>query len=245
MPEASAASPPAEVSEVAEQLIAALSGDLAALLWHGSWTRGEQTPQSDHDLIAILKRADSHTWEQMRRVFDHREAWSVYVKTEEELRQYPITGRVQFHYGFVRLYGDFEPPPLTREGLVEDLRRAVADLGHEARYRLIHEGSNKAIGLEPALVDARRARIAALLYYQAKLAVLAMNSRELYRGASYPSTRAELRSRLSDATELAILDVVRRWSEVKHQYEQDFQPLAQLIDAFVRGLVCELEAGGE
>jgi len=233
---------PREVRAAADALIATLGDDLAALLWHGSWARGEQTAESDHDLIVILKRIGDDTWDRMQEVFEERPGWSVYVKTEEELRQYPMTGRIQFHHGHVRLHGDFEPPPLTRDGLVEDMRRQAVDIAHEARYRLVHDGPGAPAGLEPTLAAARATRLARILYYQAKLAVLAMKARELYRGAGYPATRAELRSRLSDPTELALIDTIDRWAKVKPACAEDFRPLARMIDAFARGLVHELDA---
>jgi predicted nucleotidyltransferase len=232
---------PGEVRAVADDLIATLGDDLTALLWHGSWARGEQTAESDHDMIVILKRIADDTWHRMQGVFEERPGWSVYVKTEEELRQYPATGRIQFHHGFVRLFGQFEAPPLTRNDLVEDMRRQAVDIAHEARYRLIHDGPNTLVGMDPALAEARKARLARILYYQAKLAVLAMKARELYRGSAYPATRAELRSRLSDPTELAVIDAIDGWARVKPAYEEDFRPLARLIDAFARGLVHELD----
>ena len=233
---------PGEVRAVADDLIATLGDNLTALLWHGSWARGEQTAESDHDMIVILKSIGDDTWRCLQGVFEERPGWSVYVKTVEELRQYPATGRIQFHHGFVRLFGQFEAPPLTRDDLVEDMRRQAVDIAHEARYRLIHDGPNTLVGMDPALAEARRARLARILYYQAKLAVLAMKARELHRGAAYPETRAELRSRLSDPTELALIDAVDRWAEVKPMYEDDFRPLARLIDAFARRLVHELDA---
>ena len=233
---------PDEVRAVADGLIATLEDDLAALLWHGSWARGEATAESDHDMIVILKRISDDTWDGMRSVFEERPGWSVYVKTEQELRQYPATGRIQFHYGHVRLYGDFTAPPLTQQGLVEDMRRQAVDIAHEARYRLIHDGPASLTGLDPTLAAARQTRLSRILYYQAKLAVLAMKARELHRGASYPETRGELRSRLSDVTELAIIDVIDGWAEVKAEYEKDFRPLARLIDTLARGLVHELDA---
>jgi predicted nucleotidyltransferase len=233
---------PSEVRAVADELVEALGDDLAALLWHGSWARGEQTVESDHDMIVVLKRIGDDTWDRMQAVFEERPGWSVYVKTEEELRQYPITGRIQFHYGHVLLYGDFTAPALTQQGLVEDMRRQAVDIAHEARYRLVHDGHGKLTGLDPTLAAARKTRLSRILYYQAKLGVLAMKARELHRGATYPETRVELRSRLTDPTELALIDVIDRWAQVKVGYEEDFRPLARLIDSFARGLVCELDA---
>jgi hypothetical protein len=142
----------------------------------------------------------------------------------------------------MRLWGDFDPPPLTRESLVEDMRLQAVDIAHEARYRLVHDGPGTMAGLEPAVAAARRTRLLRILYYQAKMAVLAMKARELHRGSAYPETRAELRTRLSDPTELALIDAINSWADVKVGYEEDFRPLARLIDDFARGLVRGLDA---
>ena len=85
-------------------------------------------------------------------------------------------------------------------------------------------------------------RHASLMYYWTKMAVLTMKARELLRGQDYPQTRVELRKRTSDADELAIIDVVEHWAEVKAAYARDLTPLAKLLDRFVRRLVSELPA---
>jgi predicted nucleotidyltransferase len=231
---------PDEVREVADALIAALGDDLTALLWHGSWARGEQTAESDHDMIVILKRLDDETMRALRTVFEGRRLWSTYVKTEEELRQYPITGRLQFHYGFVALHGGFEAPAVTREGLIEDLRRAAVDVQHECRYRLIHGsgGGQLYAGMDPAYARLRTAR---WMYYQAKLAVLALKAREVLMGRSYPLSRVELRRRLSDEDERAIVDIVDQWPELRPSFEEDVTPLALQLDAFLRKIVSQLD----
>ena len=107
--------PPAEVREVADQLIETLGADLRAILWHGSWARGEANPDSDHDLIVVLRRADDEILMRMQKVFRGRRDWSTFVQTEEELRQYPPDGRPQFHFGLVPLYGDFQPPQFRQQ----------------------------------------------------------------------------------------------------------------------------------
>ncbi|HEV8574765.1 MAG TPA: nucleotidyltransferase domain-containing protein [Dehalococcoidia bacterium] len=233
--------PPDEVREVADAIIATLGDNLSALLWHGSWARGEQTAQSDHDIIVVVRQMDDETLFGLREVFEGRSAWSTYVKTEQELRQYPLTGRLQFHYGSVTLYGGIDAPQVTREGLIEDLRRAAVDIQHESRYRLIHVGGGKMYeGIDPAYP---RMRIARWMYYQAKLAVLALKARELLRGRSYPETRRVLRDRLTDEEELALVDVIDLWGELRARFEEDVTPLALQLDAVMRGLVAELDAG--
>ena len=181
-----------EVSEVVDALVAALSDDLAAIYWHGSEARAEAKPDSDHDLIIVMKRLDDDLLLRTQGVFRGRENWSSFVQTEEELRQYPSAGRLQLHFGLVPLYGRIEPPLFSRENLTEDLRQLALEIRFECRYRLFHR--------EPDYVemDAHdrgflRARNARMLRYAAKLAVLALKARELLHSGSYPETRDELR----------------------------------------------------
>lgn len=231
---------PDEVREVVDSLIASVGDDLAAVYWHGSYARGEAKPDSDHDLIIVLKRADDGVLLGMAEVFRERgkEQWSTFVQTEEELRQYPLDGRLQFHYGLVPLYGKLEPPPVNREDLPNEIRVLARDIRFEARYRLLHA--------EPLYSDMpeefERARNARMLRYAAKLAVLALKAREMLDGREYPATREELRARLSDPDEIAVLDVLERWSELRAEYEADRRPLALLLDRVARKLVSELPA---
>ena|GEM_PF-3414433 len=231
-----------EVREVADALVAALGDDLRAILWHGSWARGEAKPDSDHDLIIILKRVDDDILLRMQQVFHGRAEWSTFVQTEEELRQFPPDGRPQFHFGLVPLYGDFQPPPFTRDNLLADLRVLARDIRFECRYRLLHREPDYE-EMEQHYRNFLRARNARMLRYAAKLAVLALKARELLAGRPYPLTREELRSRLTDPDEIAIVDIVGSWHEHKPRFETDIAPLALQLDAFARKLVAWLETG--
>ncbi len=233
------ASPPQEVGEVAESLIGALGQNLTALLWHGSWARGEQTPESDHDLIVVVEQVDDQTLGTMREVFKGRGLWSTYLKTPEELRQYPMTGRAQFHFGYIAIYGAIDPPPLTRDGLIEDLKWLCASIQHESRYRVVHGAGREYNDADSQFIRKRNAR---WMYYQAKAAIMAMKARELVEGRSYPSNRAELKKRLSDRDELSIVNSVDRWRELRPTVEEDPVPIASLVDRFARKLVHELDS---
>ena len=178
-----------------------------------------------------------------RQVFHGREDWSTFVQTEEELRQYPPDGRPQFHFGLVPLYGDFQPPPFTRDNLLADLRVLARDIRFECRYRLLHREPDYQ-EMEQHYRNFLRARNARMLRYAAKLAVLALKARELLLGRPYPLTREELRSRLTDPDEIAIVDIIDRWAELKPQYERDATPLALQLDAFARKLVASLPQEG-
>ena len=236
---------PDEVREVADAIIATLGEDLRALLWHGSFARGEPGPESDHDLIIILRRIDDDVLLRLRDVFRGRGNWSTFVQSEDELRQYPDAGRLQFHFGFVPLYGEFEPPAWTHENVLADLRRLASDISFQCRYRLLHKQPDNAPA-ERHFVAFQGYRNARMLWYAAKMAVLALNARELLSGHGYPETRADLRACLSDPDDLAIVDLIDRWPELRLRYEADIKPLALQLDAFARRLVgvIEQETGG-
>ena len=225
---------PDEERTVALALIEALGDDLAALVWQGSWARGEANPESDHDLVVIMRRLDEELLRTIAGVFRGRPVkWSTYIKTEEELRQYPAHGRLQFLHGVRLIHGDFEPPPVTRANLLEDLRHIANDIEHETRYRLVHRD----LSTRPAFETARDGR---LLYYWSKVLLLSLKAREILRGRYYPVTRADLRACLSDTDELALLDIIERWPDLRPEYERDFTPLGLLVDRVVRKLVSEL-----
>ena len=229
---------PNDVREVLDDLVDSVGEDLAAVYWHGSYARGEAKPDSDHDLIIVLKRAGDDVMLRMAEVFRGRQDWSTFVQTEEELRQYPRDGRLQFHFGLVPLYGKFEPPLFSRQDIVNEIRVFARDVRFECRYRLLHA--------EPLYSDIslefQRARNARMLRYAAKLAVLALKARELLVGRDYPATRDELRVRLTDANEVAVLDLLEDWSDLRAGYEKDHKPLALLLDRVARKLVAELPA---
>lgn len=231
-----------DVREVALELINSLGEDLRALLWHGSYARGEAKPDSDHDLIIILKRIDDDVLLRMRQVFRGRKNWSTFVQSEQELRQYPPDGRFQFHFGLVPLYGDFQPPSWTRENILADVRALARNIRFECRYRLLHNQPDDA-PREERFADFERYRNLRMLWYAAKMAVMALKSREVLRDQPYPETLHDLRGRLTDRGELAIVDLADRWTEVRSQYEADIAPLALQLDAFARRLVAQLPDG--
>ena len=231
---------PSEVREVVSELIASLGDDLTAVYWHGSEARAEAKPDSDHDLIIVTKRLDDDLLLRMQGVFLGRENWSTFVQTEEELRQFPSTGRLQFHFGLIPLYGRIEAPPFSRNDLSPDLRQLALDIRFESRYRLFHREPDYG-EMEVHYRSFLRARNARMLRYAAKLAVLALKARELLRGASYPETREQLRKRLTDEDELAIVDVIDLWEELRPKFEENATALALQLDAFARKLVHELQ----
>jgi predicted nucleotidyltransferase len=232
--------PPQEVHDAVDALIERLGAGLSAVYWHGSWVRGEQTAASDHDLIIVLRQVNDELMLGIQDVFRERPGWSTFIKSEQELRQYPVTGRLQFQFGLVPLYGEIVAPPLSTSGLAEDIRVLATNIQHECRYLVVHGTRKVHVGFPAELL---RVRNAGWMYYQAKLAVLALKARELLLGRSYPETRGALRGRLTDEDELAVVDTVDRWPDLRIMFEADVTPLALRLDSLMRKLVAELDSG--
>ena len=167
---------PLEVREVVEALVASLGDDLSAIYWQGSEAHAEAKPDSDHDLIIVMKRLDEDLLLRIQGVFLGRDNWSSFVQTEEELRQYPSTGRLQFHFGLVPLFGQVDPPPFSRENVIDDLLQLALDIRFECRYRLFHRELDYT-EMEAHYRKFLRTRNARMLRYAAKLAVLALKTR--------------------------------------------------------------------
>lgn len=226
---------PGEVREVLEGLIAALGDDLSAVLWHGSFARGEAKPDSDHDLIIVLQKADDGVLRRLQNVFRGRENWSTFVQTEEELRQYPMHGRLQFAYGIQPLYGQMEPPHVRGEHIVDEIRSLARNVRFECRYRILHREQDY-VEMEPQYRDFLRARNLRMLFYSAKLCVLGLKARELLRTGRYPETRAELRSMLTEPPDAGIVDLIEEWPQPRESYQGDVTELALKLDACARRL---------
>ena len=124
--------------------------------------------------------------------------------------------------------------------MIDDLRQLALQIRFECRYRLFHREPDYA-EMEAHYRDFLRARNARMLRYAAKLAVLALKARELLRNGTYPETREQLRRRLTDEDELAIIDIIDLWDELRPKFEEDATPQALQLDAFARKLVHELE----
>lgn len=214
---------PKVVNIVVRRCIDTLGDNLKAILWHGSWARGEQTASSDHDLVLIVHTIDAQGLLRLRQLFQKFENWSASVRTVDELRQLPSHLKLQFAYGFTVLYGEFQPLRVDQDNVLAELRALAEAIAFESRYRLMHRHEDW-----PRQVRA--------MYHVTKWAVLAMRARALLQRGHYPETRAELRGFLHAQNEHQILDWIERWEEHRPQFEADPVPLMLHLEAFARRL---------
>lgn len=157
-----------------------------------------------------------------------------------------------------------DPAMLALLGDVAGLRVLDAGCGEGRFSRMLAERGARVVGVDVSarMVELARsycrhpfihhallhphpdtARTARMMYYQAKNAVMAMKIRHLYRTGQFPLTRSELRRLVRDGEDVAIIDVVERWPELRPVYEEHPRPLMLQLDAFARRLVESLPRG--
>ena len=113
---------------------------------------------SGTELVTVaMRRLDSELLGKIANVLAGREGWSLFIKTEEELRQYPTSGRLQFRYGMTLVHGDFEPPPVARAEVLADIRHLANEIEHEARYRLVHKSDTRQASTDQGRLRSKRA----------------------------------------------------------------------------------------
>ncbi len=148
-------------------------------------------------------------------------------------------GRLQLAYGTQLLHGEYEPPEITRDHVLDEIRYLARNIRFECRYRLLHR-EPKFDYMDEHYRGFLRARNLRMLFYAAKLTILALKARELLHDRSYPVTAWELRQRLTDPEEVAIVDLVEEWPEPRESYAGDLTELALRLDACARRLVAQL-----
>ncbi|MBI1885334.1 MAG: hypothetical protein HYS09_03315, partial [Chloroflexi bacterium] len=121
------------------------------------------------------------------------------------------------------------------EHLLEEIKSLAQWVRFECRHRLLHSDPEYE-AMDRHLRGFHRARNLRMLFYAAKLAIVALKARELLEGRSYPTTRLELRQRLTDPDDVALVDLVEEWPLPRESYPGDVVDLALLLDRSTRRL---------
>lgn len=193
------------------------ASDLILLIHHGSRASGDHKPESDYDFIVGLKTVGSDHLLRLRRVVrssDSFEKVQCIVLSELDFEQFICTHRHQFHFARKLLHGTplFGPP--TREQEIEEIRRHCDEVGHAARHYLLFPHTPEHIY--------GRCRMFS------KMALMCLRVWVSLQTGSYPVTRSELRSVLSDRGDLEIVDIVEGYDSLKPKAlsEPDWLPIA-------------------
>jgi len=212
------AEPPRRVVELAAVCVARLGDGLRAVLWHGGAVADEPPLLCDEDVTLVLRRVDDAALLALRAALlalgEPRP--SVFVASDDELRQSPHDRRLRFAAGYRVVHGAFQPLPLPRACLLGELRQQLRDVSFQCRDRLVH-------GKPPARV----------MRISARRAVAAMRARHLL-------DRGELLESLDDVAatvggdDRTIVDWLRRWPELQPRFAAGPAPVLLHLDAFAR-----------
>lgn len=135
-----------------EKLTAAFPGRLLFLGLQGSYRRGEQTPESDLDIVTILDRAeyaDLAKYRAMLKELPGTPQPCGFLCGLAELKNWPRYDLFGLYYDTEPFYGslsDFIDPPGLADAL-ESVRVGAANLLHEATHRSIYGRLTPEIGL--------------------------------------------------------------------------------------------------
>lgn len=126
-----------------EKLTAVFPGRLLFLGLQGSYRRGEQTPDSDWDIVVILDRVEYTDVTQYRKMLrelpEHPQPCGFFCGLKE-FRAWPAYDRFSLYFDTESYYGSLEHlvEPPTLEDAQESVRIGAANLLHELTHRSIY-----------------------------------------------------------------------------------------------------------
>lgn len=134
---------------LAQKLKAAFGGRLLFVGYQGSYGRGEATPESDIDIVAVLDKAglgDLDTYRGLVRGMPQGELACGFLCGERELAAWPRYDLYGLVLDTKPVLGDLQAltPVFTQEDAQEALRIGVANLYHAACHTYLYSGGPKA-----------------------------------------------------------------------------------------------------
>ena len=129
-----------QMDKLKEVIIHTLAENLVCLLHHGSRARGEARPDSDYDLILIVKKISRDIFKTLRDDLYDFPHFTFYLLSLHDLETMHKGQHLQFLH-VIPLYGDFEIDLPTKEEVKRYIAHMrTADL-HIFRHTLIHPHS--------------------------------------------------------------------------------------------------------
>jgi predicted nucleotidyltransferase len=220
------------LKELVERLHGTFGKRLVAVTHHGSWARGEATPESDIDVRIVLDVAGEEDLDLLRSVIqsmpDAHSLASGILTSVEELRAWPRHELVQWLDGSETLYGSAEglaekPRP---EDLLEDVRIKVSDVVHAARHYLLFPH-------DPKVVVHR-------LYYRFKECFFGMQSWMLLTEGKYYEKKTDLLEVLTDPDDREVIRIAKDWRDLDEDREQRPEYYIRTIERWGRKMMARI-----
>ena len=177
---------------------------------HGSWARGEGTPNSDIDTTVVLDRVDPPDLDRYREIIEEmpeaeKLASGVLVSVAELQRGGPHGESLQLFWGRRVLHGSVDGirTPPTVDEIVEDIRIKASSNLHVARHYLLYPH-------DPGEVVHR-------LAYPFKCCFFALQAWMLVQRGEFIGRKDDLLKVLCNLLDRKVVEVARDW----HNSEQD------------------------
>jgi hypothetical protein len=203
---------------------------------HGSWPRGEGTPESDIDAMVILDRVEPEDLAAYRAIVDSmpeggRHA-SGLLNSVAEMCAHPRSERLQYFHGCKVLHGSVEGilEPPTAEDLLEDIKIKASDNLLATRHYLLYSHD---------LADRVHN-----LHYPFKEAFYALQSWTLLRTGEFVARKEDLLPLLADADDQAVVMVARDWRQLEADRTARPRHYIELLERWSRRML-ERVAGAE
>ncbi|MGI5893759.1 MAG: nucleotidyltransferase domain-containing protein [Candidatus Merdivicinus sp.] len=140
-----------QMSRFYEKITDAFPGRLLFLGLQGSYRRGEQTSDSDLDVVVILDRTDYSDvirYREMLRELPKSPQPCGFLCGLEEIQRWPAYDRFSLYYDTEAYYGSLEQltEPPSSEDARESIRVGAANLLHELTHRSIYRDLSPEIG---------------------------------------------------------------------------------------------------
>jgi len=222
------------LAEFVERLRVAFGERLLFVGHHGSWARGDATPDSDIDTMVILDDLAPQDLGAYRAVIDAMpdggRLASGLLNSVAEMRARPRFGLLQYFHGCNVLHGGLDgivEAPTARD-LIEAVRSSAANNLLSARHYLLY----------PHDLRERVAR----LRYPFKECVFALQAWLLARQGRYYGRKDELLDALADADDREVLRVVRDWGQLGQDRQARPRYYVELLERWSRSMSERLAA---
>jgi len=196
---------------------------------HGSWARGEGTPDSDIDTMVVLDRVAPEDLAAYRAIVDAmpeggRHA-SGLLNSVAEMRATPRSERLQYFYGRKVLHGGAEDilEPPTAEDLIEDIKIKASNNLLSARHYLLypHDLADRVHNL----------------HYPFKECFYALQAWMLAEQGVFYARKDDLLLHLTDADDRAVVAVARDWRQLEADRAAKPRHYVELLERWSRRML--------
>ena len=204
-------------------VVKALQDNLVCLLHHGSRAKGEARPDSDYDVVIIVKQVNTQVIEILKDTFSKHPQFSFYLLSLDDLETMPSDRYLEFHKA-KPLYGSLKMKSPTKEEVINYINYKRIDLLGAIRHRLILPHS-----------DERKMK---WVYFDLKDVYICLSFLAFSECGILPSTRKETivyykqRQRHSLGTHL--LKILDNWDSYKEDVIRNPDSYLLLLEEFFR-----------